>query len=101
MVEATGLCRGSTEMTGFVRTEELGGEDHEVLDPSDNKLKCICHCVSEREALSYPHSHVRVPPVAANRKHCVSQQAANRSVFYATHSVAVMAYFNESFWYFK
>jgi len=88
-------------MTGFVCTEKRGGQDCEALDPSDNKLKCICHCVSEREALSYSHSHVRVPPVAANRKHCVSQQAANRSVFHAMHSVAVMAYFNESFQYFK
>lgn len=76
-------------------------EDREVLAPSDNKLKCICHCVSEREALSHPPSHGRVPPAAANSKHCVSQQAANRSVFYATHSVAVMGSFNESLWYFK
>lgn len=101
MVGATGLCRGSTETTGFVGTEDWGVEDSEVLGPSDNKPKCICHCVSDREALSCSPSHVRVAPAAANSEHCVSQQAANRSVFYATHSVVVMGSFNESLWYFK
>lgn len=43
MVEATGLCSCSAEMTGLVHTEEQGGKEREVLDSRDNKLKCILH----------------------------------------------------------
>lgn len=56
--------------------------------------------VCEKEAFS-SHSRLRVPPVAANRKRCVRQQAANRSVVCVSRSVALTASFNESFWYFK
>lgn len=65
----------------FVCTAGQGGEDRGVLDASDNKLKCILPLCSWKKALSHPHRRVWVPPMAANWKHCVSQQAPTQACF--------------------
>lgn len=80
MVEATGLWCCSA-MTGLCIQKGREGKTTGFQIPVTTSWNAFCHCAPEREALSHPHSRVWVPPVAANRKHCLSQQAPTQACF--------------------
>lgn len=85
----------------FVRTEGQGGEDRGVLDPSDNKLKCILPLCSWKRGL-VTSSQPCMSTSRGSKQKALSQSAvSNTGLLYAAHSVAVTAQFNELFRYFK
>lgn len=85
----------------FVHTEGQGGEDHRVIDPSDNKLKCILPLCSWKKGL-VTSSQPRMSTSRGSKQKPLCQSAgSNTGLLYATHSVAVTAQFNELFQYFK